>query len=451
MMRQLLVIVLLVSVATADGFHVHAASASDAVSIAEPRLAHISMDIASRSPRTSLIGFLHGFVGVTEGQIAALKPVYWRSFGHRDYEFLQRLGIETSVEFGYSENGKSVPVDSGNKDRYVAMIKQRFATVMAAADACHLKLEYFEFWNEGEGDYVWNPMVRGARVDKFEREYYAFKIFHDTIRSLKPDAKLVAPSSAHFWPELMEDFMRRCSRDNLRLDAISWHVPDFQAHQLPGQIELVRGLMRKYGNLRAREIHLNEWGWPNIGTGSQISFFYYMEQGGVDRAAKSIWGVEPLDNLLVQTSAGWQPRVSYWAWKFYAQMGVTRCRAETDDPFVVGLAAPDQAEPSLLRLIVARATAARQYSSDPTPLPKPTPVGRPRDIALTLRAWPFDRAEVRITRLPPGDAAMPTDPTENDKLTTASTKCPTAGRLELGFSNVCDEETFLVTIRPAAR
>ncbi|MEI6914648.1 MAG: hypothetical protein WCL39_05895 [Armatimonadota bacterium] len=420
----------------------------DSTPIVEPKSVKIAIDLSSKSHRISRAGFLHGFIEATESQIRALSPAYWRSFAHTNYTLLKRLGIETSAEFTYTENGRAIPINATNKDTYISFVKDKHKAITAAADAIGYKVKYLEFWNEGEGDYLWNPLVKGETVDKFEREYYAFKVFYDTVREVKPDAQMVAPSSSHFWPELMEDFIRRCSLDNVKLDAVSWHAIDVQAPEVPAHVEFIRNLLKKYPNVGAKEIHINEWGWPNIGTGSQMSFFYYLDKSNVDIASKSIWGYEPLDNLFVKTGDKWQPRVSYWAWKFYGQLGSTGYSSRTDYPFTLALAANDKANPSVIRLIVARATAIRQYCSDPVPTPKVPPFGAPLDIFVKLGFLRCKKADISITSLPAGDSAMLTDPVQDSRYTTKFAKDISRGELELSFPQVKDEESFLVTITP---
>lgn len=422
--------------------------------------ASITVATNSSHPRKSYVGFLFGDYGATDKQIMRLAPQYWREPAPSAFPRLKALGIESSKLFNYVEGDKVRAVTPKNTASYVRFIKKRYAEYAAAEQASGYKMKYWEFWNEAEGMYVWEPKVRGETVDKMERFYYAFKVFHDTIRSLRPDAKIVAPSSSHFWPGLMEDFFKRCSENKLKFEAVAWHVIGHRPEEIPDQVSFVRNLIKKYPSVGVKEIHLNEWGWANIGTGSQMSYFYYMDKAGVDLAAKSIFSASPLDNLFTYDgfrkgrpeykayAAGSKslPRVSYWAWVFYAKMGLQGYDVTSSNPFVVCLAAPDRNTPDMTRIIVARATSTRLYTSDPKNLPARTcpVIPPPINISVDVTGLPDGEVQVEIISLPNTDWAMTEDVLRS--FVSTSDKMVKDGKLKLEFSNVEEEKVFLVTI-----
>ncbi|MHB9037961.1 MAG: hypothetical protein ACYC64_14985 [Armatimonadota bacterium] len=415
----------------------------DSTLVPEPATTEATVEIASTSSRVSLAGFLHGCYEATEDQITALSPKYWRSQSPSNYAALKRMGIDTSVEFTYLVNEQATLVDASNKAAYETYITNKYNEAVAAANLANYSVKYWEFWNEGEAMYVWDQ-----GLNNMEKEYYAFKVFYDKLRSLKPDALILAPSSCHLWSNLMDDFLRRCSLDSVNLNAVSWHAIDVQAHEVLGEVDYIWKLAQKYPTLGVQEIHVNEWGWPNIGPGSQMNFFYYLGKSGVNIAAKSIWGYEPLDNLFVQVGSVWYTRVSYWAWWFYAQMGSTSYQSNSDYPFTVTIAASDKTDPSKIRLIVSRGIRAKQYSSDPDPLPKVPGYGPPIDMSVVLKSVPYAQVSVSVTSLPANDNALATNPVGDPTYTTTFTQSTSGGQMTLFFPDTADEKVYLVTISP---
>jgi len=424
--------------------------------------ATVAVDCGATHSRVPLTGFLHGCYGASEEEMLRLRPRYWRSPDLANLGLMARLGVDLSVDFTYVVDNQVVAVNADNADAYVAYVKQKYRQYRDEAARTGARMKYWEFWNEGEGLYVWQPMVRGEKVEKMEAFFRAFRLFHDAIREEEPGALLIAPSSNHFWSDLMEDFLARCDEAGLRLDAVAWHVIDHRPEEIPEQVAFVRGLIERHPGLGVKGIHLNEWGWPGIGTGSQMAYLHYMERAGVSLAAKSIWGVEPLDDLFTPDGlvpervyenrahamgSGPLPRVSYWAWVSYAMMGPVGCLAESSDPSVVCLAAPDRDDPSVLRIILARMTKTRLYTSDPTNQPaRLCPlIAPPLDVTLSVAGLPDGAVGVEIARLPNTDWAMAEDVYRS--FVTQSEATTEGGRLRLGFDGMEDEQVFLVSVR----
>jgi len=430
--------------------------------VARGTRAMVAVDCRATHQRVPLTGFLHGCYGASEAEMLRLRPRYWRSPDRANLGLMARLGVDLSVDFTYVVDNQVVAVTADNADAYVAYVKHKYRQYRDEAARTGARMKYWEFWNEGEGFYVWQPMVRGEKVEKMEAFFRAFRLFHDAIREEDPDALLIAPSSNHFWPDLMEDFLARCDEAGLKLDAVAWHVIDHRPEEIPEQVAFVRGLIGKHPGLGVKEIHLNEWGWPGIGTGSQMAYLYYMERAGIGLAAKSIWGVEPLDDLFTPDGlvpervyenrahamgSGPLPRVSYWAWVYYTTFGPVGCSVESSDPSVVCLAAPDRDDPSVLRIILARMTTTRLYTSDPKNQPaRLCPlVTPPLDVTLSVAGLPDGAARVEIARLPNTDWAMTEDVYRS--FVSQSETTVKGGRLRLEFSGMEDEKVFLVSVR----
>jgi len=427
--------------------------------------ATVIVDCGATHQRLPLTGFLHGCYGASEDEMLRLRPRYWRSPDLGNLGLMARLGVDLSVHFNYVVDNQDVAVTADNADAYVAYVKQKYRQYRDEAARTGARMKYWEFWNEGEGLYVWQPMVRGEKVEKMEAFFRAFRLFHDAIRGEEPGALLIAPSSNHFWPDLMEDFLRRCDEAGLKLDAVAWHVIDHRPEEIPEQVAFVRRLIERHPGLGVKEIHLNEWGWPGVGTGSQMAYLYHMERARVSLTAKSIWGVEPLDDLFTPDGlvpervyanrthamgSGPLPRVSYWAWVFYATLGPVGCSVESSDPSAVCLAAPDRDDPAVLRLILARMTKTRLYTSDPKNQPaRICPlIAPPLDVMLTVGGLPEGPVDIEIGRLPNTDWAM----TEGvyRSFVTQSEATVEGGRLRLAFDGFEDEKVILISVRPRA-
>ncbi|MFA5863196.1 MAG: hypothetical protein WC975_00760 [Phycisphaerae bacterium] len=418
---------------------------------AEETQVAVTINCADTYSWISLAGFLHGHYVATDDQIRRLSVGYWRDPPIERFPKMKQLGIEASIGFAYLvKEGKDYNarmVTAENSAAYVRYIKDRYNAVSEAEKKYNYRVKYWEFWNEPEGMYVWEPQTKGKPDVKMERLFYAFKIFYDTMRELKPDALIVAPSSCHFWPELMEDFIKRCNENKIRLDAIAWHVIDCQPHEIPKQVEFVRRLIKKYPSIGVKEIHLNEFGWPNIGAGSQMGYFYYMGKSRVDLATKSIWGYEPIDNLI--TSEG-VPRVSYWAWEYYGKISPKGFDVKSNNPFVVGLAGTDKKNRDTIRIILARTTVAKRYSSDPgPPIPAIPPIASPVNVSLLVMNMPDGKKSIEIVSLPNTDYSLSEDVRKS--FISQTEQVAANGKILLAFPHMEEEKVFLVTIQPAEK
>ncbi|MFA5863191.1 MAG: hypothetical protein WC975_00735 [Phycisphaerae bacterium] len=399
--------------------------------------ATISVNMGSTYTWVSQAGLLHGVYVATEDQIRGVNPKYWRSYPPASYQTLKNIGMETSAEFTWN-----YPVVADNHTEYETFVQNHYYEAADNATAIGYTVKYWEFWNEGEQLYYWTPLANGDNVTLMEREYYAFKIFYDKIRSLNANAKIVAPSSSHYWPELMEDFLHRCSDDGVSLYAVSWHAIDIQPQDLQAQIDNMTAILNNYSNLGVAEIHINEWGWPSVHPGSQMNWFYYMGKAGVDIAAKSIWGYEPIGDLLMDNGS---TTVPYWAWEFYGHIGTSGYTSTTNDPYDIAIAGRDNVTSSVKRLIVSRERRFKEYCSDYEPL-KTSYIGTPDNITVNITNAPNGRVIVRTSSLPAASIGM-LDQAGLDSCTSDNdTGSISGGALTLSYTNVPEEKVYLVKL-----
>ena len=314
-------------------------------------------------------------------------------------------------------------------------------------------IDYHEISNEpGVGPY------EGVKGFGFQGTWEEFLGMWDTAyeatRDAYPEAKIVGPSYGSCIAETMEPFLAHCKQKGQKLDVLSWHEitqeqiargrdysgpavvrPDM-AHK---NIDAIRTLVEtKYAMLGVKEIHIDEWGCTIeiTGPGTQIAYFHYFDQAGVDRAAKSHWTENDLDGILVSPRT---PRTSYWAWAEYAkQDGGLRLVTETNDRCVVALASRHE-DAKTVRAVVAR---SKRHSGEDVGKRLP-----PVKVTVSFEGIPIDGpAEVMTLRLGPYDGPL----WEEDlpALTSEKTMSVIDGALAMTFDAVAENQVYSVRIAP---
>jgi hypothetical protein len=276
---------------------------------------------------------------------------------------------------------------------------------------------------------------------------------YDAIRAAHPQAKIVGPSYGSVNAKAIEPFLIHCKEKKQTLDVLSWHEisqnpvihgmgykgansiePD-KAHK---NIDAIRTLVdTKYPMLGVKEIHIDEWGYTvdKTGPGTQIAYFYYFDQAGVDRAAKAHWTQGDLDGILVSPRT---PRTSYWAWVEYAkQKGGVRLVTQTNDRCVVALASGHDNNKTV-RAVIAR--SKRDTGED---FSKTRP---PVKTVVDFHSIKLDRAEVTIIKLGPHDGPLWEEDLE--PLTTKTVQNITDGQLTLTFDKHAENQVYAVTLAP---
>lgn len=151
----------------------------------------------------------------------------------------------------------------------------------------------------------------------------------------------------------------------------------------------------RYGGVPAQYDSSN----PEAGSGTQIAYFYYMDLGGIDRAARATYdSPNLLGGILIDPHT---PRAAYWAWAEYAkQEGGVRLVTETNDRCLVALASRHDEEKTV-RALVAR--AKRQTIIDPPeggignsqPGAKP-----PVKVRIDFEGLPISLVNSQLLRIP---------------------------------------------------
>lgn len=319
-------------------------------------------------------------------------------------------------------------------------------------DHMGLPVDYWEICNEpGTGPYegIAGYNFRGTWQEFLDHWDTAYRAIRDAV----PDARIVGPSYGTCNVKSIEPFLQHAAGRGQIINALSWHeisqspvlfgqdyegpniVQPDKAHK---NIHEIRTLVEtKYPQLGVEEIHIDEWGYTiqETGPGTQMAFFYYFDQAGIDRAAKSHWTQEDLDGILVDPQT---PRASYWCWAEYAkQDGGIRLVTDTNDRHVIALASRHDGERTL-RAIVARSkrdTGADKGRSRP-----------PVKTVVAIEGIPLEQAEIVVTTLGPHDG--PVWEEDLGGMTTVREQRIVGGRLTLTFDEHREHQVHAVTIAP---
>lgn len=325
---------------------------------------------------------------------------------------------------------------------------------LLASYARHMGLpfDYWEICNEpGTGPYS------GVKGYTFQGTWPEFLDHWDTayraIRDAHPEAKIVGPSHGECTPATMEPFLDHCLERGQILNVLSWHEgsqedfvfgPDYTGppvlmpDRMHHKIELIRERVeRKYGKLGIEEIHIDEWGHQMhlCGPGTQIAFFHYFDQAGIDRAARAHWTADDLDALLIDPKT---PRSTYWCWVAYAEQdGGLRLATDTDDRNVVALASRHDGERTV-RAVIARAKRDTGHDHGRSRPPVTT--------VLDLEGIPLTDAEVTVLRLGPDQGVL--READLDARTARTTRKIDAGSLKLTIDRLEEDQVCSITIAP---
>ncbi len=226
------------------------------------------------------------------------------------------------------------------------------------------------------------------------------------------------------------DFLCYCQQHNIQLDFLVWHSNNARPELIPEQAAVARKLVgEEFADLGIKEYHINEWGRYDIGPGTQVAFFYYLDQAGITRAAKAVYGPWYLDGILADPTT---TKTAYWAWAAYADGVGVRLVTRTDDKRLVALAS--RGEHGTVRVVIGRA-------KDPSG-PRP-----PVKARVMFRGLPFKgpTAEVTILHLPSEDR-----PFAEEELTerTYTEEVSVVGRsASLILPSVEEDEVYSLTLR----
>ena len=207
----------------------------------------------------------------------------------------------------------------------------------------------WDVWNEP--DLTWGA---GTREQFFEAYRRAYKVLRE---ELGPSVLIGGPSlgtGGKSWGEskgFIVGLLDYCHRHGCEVNFISWHSLEDTNNGIPALADRLMDFRRStldnpsYAALNIQEIHINEIVGParSEDSGAILGYFYYLEKGGADAAARACWPdsletfpFEPaanqvqngtLDGLLTRNS--FQPRAAWWTNTYYAPRTGARVPATT--------------------------------------------------------------------------------------------------------------------------
>jgi hypothetical protein len=225
----------------------------------------------------------------------------------------------------------------------------------------------YDVWNEPDHETFFMNWY-GAT---FERFLETFRIAHDAVRSVVPNARISGPSlAASYSPARLTQFMDFCKTNGLTVQVLALHMldrDDASLDRMEDDLRVIRSNYvdsAEYADVGTEEIHVNEYLGNNnqwLRPGSILAFMRSMEKTGVDAACRSAW-INPdngsnsafdgsIDGILTGTDH--QPRAAWWAYKWYADGAGTRVAAVSDNGSVVPLASATASTNASAQLLIA--------------------------------------------------------------------------------------------------
>jgi len=298
--------------------------------------------------------------------------------------------------------------------------------------ASNLIINYYDIFPEGARG--WESGITQ------EQQLELFKIAHNIIRKYIPEAKIVVPSTADYDKDLLAAYLLYAERNNLRIDALSWH--EFRTPKIiPGHVEEIKKFISSrvyFCNPTCPEIHINEYAPPetSFGAGPVVAWNYYLEKAGVEQSNRACWDTPEgwstcwagFNGLLLEDDT--TPTHLYWVYKWLADTkGYKRLDSySTTNDRVVALARKDDSLKEL-RIIVGR------YGN------------RNGRVQLKIENYPYgsDKVGILIEQIPDNENLV--SALNNPTQVSAYEDIVTSGTINVGLTNFKNREAYLITIQ----
>lgn len=274
----------------------------------------------------SMSGFLHyDNIKLLQSNIIELQPKYWRiGYTYKsvdDVTFLRKLGITPilviSDVYGY-------PGKKNNKEWSHPLYTDRLKKIITDEYRKFKNTVIYDIWNE--------PFHQDGFGDFDKEEYYRiFKKAHDIIRSLPGGQKalITGPSFDRYDEREMEDFLRFCNSNKIRVDILSWHEwrDGMYKDAFSKDVNKLRNvILPKYPKVGVKKIVLNEIinQYSQFSPSEVLQVFKMLEDNDIDGACKGCWKESDgafncnnsMNGLLDKNG---NPRSVWWAYKIYNQ------------------------------------------------------------------------------------------------------------------------------------
>jgi len=390
-----------------------------------------------------------------------LAPHLWRAgIGNVDdpYSILQSLGLGTisdgcvSETYQYPATGgwstthaTTPPYDNAPYDNNFAIWDQ---VVTGLTQQYGSRQAVWEVWNEPDNTTTTNnPFWYGTAEQFYETYLAAYQILRAQLGS---QALIVGPSPATYDKPFITGLLDFCVANGCEVNVLSWHeaddnhIPAVAQHLQDARTTLLGN--PAYASLNIQQIHINESIGPNANyePGDILAYFYFLEQGGADAAAKACWadpdGIgECFDNSLdgLIDPASFQPRAPWWAYKMYADGVSTRVSVPYTNGAIVALASSGSATAQTAQVLVG-------YFNNNNPPATANVVIQLSNLGSLSFLNGLSKAQVHVQKIPNSGVADVSALTEISNTQIAIQN----GGLQVSISGIALHEAYVISISP---
>ncbi len=186
-----------------------------------------------------------------------LTDRYLKSIEEAGTKVFYRLG--ESIEYRKKKYAILVPRDFSKWARICEHIIRHYTE--GWADGFFMDIEYWEIWNEADGDAKDPIEAKRTWMGTPEEYYELYCVAAAHLKKCFPKLKIGGPAvSTLFNSDWVENFFKYITAkpERVPLDFFSWHLYTYDPKLFAEHSQLVRGLLEKYGYGDAESI-LNEW------------------------------------------------------------------------------------------------------------------------------------------------------------------------------------------------
>lgn len=342
-------------------------------------------------------GLLHGYPpsltpsATLLSELQALHLSHWRVSSH---DFLtetlpHQLGvptIEIISDDWYATHGTDPWNDLATWRSYIQTLVQ---------DPTPQPVDYWDIYNEPG-----TTFRSGQVAPDMAQQLAMFDVAYNTIKSVNPNIKMVAPSTGYYHDSLSQSgppidlstFLDHAQQMGESFDAISWHEindidPGWQPYRLDAPRYLIddvnraRALLAAHPVMAHAAIFVDEYGAPDThnSPGWAAGYIAAFEDAGVTEAGRSCWNIvgtssdechQQFDGLFAADEQTPQPL--YWVYRRYGDESGTRVAVSSSALDLSGVAAFDGGN-------VLRAVIGRHVDCGVPPLPYAT-ASPPADV-----------------------------------------------------------------------